>query len=347
MNRRNLALLLFFALLLFALQGCNKRIPTVKATDLQKDSPSTEDDSDVQIFRLADNQSDGYPTVLGNLKFSELVYERSEGKIIIKVYSNGQLGNELTALELIQYGAIDFTRAGSYSLASINDKISALSMPYLYDSKEHLYKVLDSSIGDEFLNILTDNNMIGLCWFDAGYRSFYNSQKEIHTPSDMKGMVIRIQESETMSALVTSLGASPVTMGYNEVYSGIYTGIIDGAENNFPSYMSQSHNQVAPYFILDEHTSSPEMLIVNKTVFYKLSQEQQNLLMECAKEAAIYQREEWARQEAEYKEKAIEHGTIITKLTEEELQLFRDAVEPVYDKYPQYTEIVQRIRDLR
>ncbi|GHS87232.1 C4-dicarboxylate ABC transporter [Synergistales bacterium] len=302
-----------------------------------------------RVFKLADNHPDGYPTVLGDIRFAELVKERTKGDIVIEVYNNSMLGDEKTAIEQTQMGDIHFIRVGTNPLAPINPIMNALSMPYLYRDRDHAFKVLDGAIGEEFLTSITKDGLLGLCWFDSGSRNFYNSKRAVHTPADMKGLKFRVQETPLMMDLVSSLGASPTPMAYNEIYTGVQNGIIEGAENNWPSYMSQSHNEVAPFFVVDEHTRAPEMILVNTDVWAKFSSDEQKIIKQAALEAATYQREEWVRQENDYAKQAEAKGVTITRLTPEEVKLFMDAVQPIYKQpaYAPYADIIQRIRDVK
>ncbi|MDR2529903.1 MAG: TRAP transporter substrate-binding protein [Synergistaceae bacterium] len=302
-----------------------------------------------RVFKLADNHPDGYPTVLGDLKFAQLVKERTKGDIVIEVYNNAVLGDEKTAIEQTQMGDIHFIRVGTNPLAAINPVMNALSMPYLYRDRDHAFKVLDGPIGDEFLNSITRDGLLGLCWFDSGSRNFYNSKREVYTPADMKGLKIRVQETPLMMDLVSSLGASPTPMAYNEIYTGVQNGVIEGAENNWPSYMTQSHNEVAPFFTVDGHTRSPEMILVNVDTWNKFTSEEQKIIKQAALEAATFQREEWVRQETDYEKQAIAKGAKIARPTPEQYQQFMDAVQPIYKQpaYAAYADIIQRVRDVK
>ncbi|MDR2509267.1 MAG: TRAP transporter substrate-binding protein [Spirochaetaceae bacterium] len=297
-------------------------------------------------FRFADAHPDGYPTVLGDLRFAEIVKEKSGGSIVIEVFNNGVLGDEKSAIEQTQIGDIHFIRVPTTLLSAINPVMNALSMPYLYRDAAHMFRVLDGPIGDEFLTSLTGNNLLGLCWFDAGSRNFYNSKREVRTPADMSGLKIRVQETPLMMDLVSSLGASPTPMAYSEIYAGIQNGVIEGAENNWPSYMSQSHNEVAKFFTEDAHTRSPELILVNNGLWEKFTDEERSIIKAAALEAAAFERKEWAKQESEYKQKALSSGTVVTTLEPAQFQLFVDAVAPIYTQsaYAAYTETVNRVR---
>ena len=216
------------------------------------------------VLRLGDNHPDGYPTVVGDLEFARLVKERSNGRIVVEVYNNGVLGDQKSVVEQVQFGGIDFVRTSISSLAAFYPDINALQAPYLFRNADHMWKVLNGEIGDYFLNSVKSNGFIGLCWFDAGARSFYNTKKPIYTVADLKGMKIRVQESSLMMGMIQALGAVPTPMPYGDVYSALQTGVIDGAENNWPSYDTASHYEVARYFSIDEHTRVPEMILASK-----------------------------------------------------------------------------------
>lgn len=294
------------------------------------------------VLRLADVHNEGYPTVMADKEFARLVEEKTDGRIKVEVYPEGQLGDEKVVVEQVQFGAIDITRTSLSPLTEIQKKLSVLMLPYLYRDKEHMFTVLDGDIGQEFLEGLQEINMLGLAWYDSGARSFYNSKREINSVEDLKGLKIRVQQSELMFDLVDVLGASPTPMPFSEVYSAVQTGVIDGAENNWSSYLSTSHYKVAKYYTVDEHTRVPEMLLISKLTFDNLTQEDQEIIKEAAQKAAIFEREEWAKAEQEAEKKIIENGNIITRLKSKED--FQDAVAPLYDKYgAEYKELIDRI----
>ena len=193
------------------------------------------------VLTYAENQAEDYPTTQGAYKFAELVYEQTGGRVEIQVNAGGVLGDEKTVIEQLQFGGVDFARVSLSPLAEFVPKLNVLQMPYLYTGADHMWKVLEGPIGDDFLNSFDGSGLIALSWYDAGARSFYNSIKPIEKLEDIKGMTIRVQESELMSDTVRALGAVPVPMIYGEVYSGLQTGKVDGAENNWPSYESAGH----------------------------------------------------------------------------------------------------------
>jgi tripartite ATP-independent transporter DctP family solute receptor len=302
--------------------------------------------SRTRVLRMADNQADDYPTVIGNLAFAEYVYRETNGAIRIEVFNNAVLGDERTTIEMTQAGSIHFIRVGTNPLSSLNPNMNALSMPYLWRDRTHMFNVLDGEIGDEMLHSLTNQHLLGLSWMDAGFRNFYNNTREIRTPADMVGMRIRTQESALMMEMVRLLGASPTPMGMGEVYTAIQNGVIDGAENNWPSFMSWAHYEVARYFTLNEHMASPEMILVNYQLWNSFSAAEQEIIRRGALHGAQVQRQAWLEAEARDEAAAIAAGNIITRLTAAERQQFVDALMPIYDN-PAYASLMPLINRIR
>ncbi|HRV98421.1 MAG TPA: TRAP transporter substrate-binding protein [Aminobacteriaceae bacterium] len=304
--------------------------------------------ADTVVLRLGETHVADYPTTKGNYEFARLVEERTGGRIKIEVYHSSQLGQEKAVIEGVQFGAIDFTRVSISPLSAFAPAFDALQMPYLYRGEEHMWKVLNGSIGEEFLASLEPANFVGLAWYDSGARNFYNSKKEIKSVADLKGMKIRVQESQLMMGLVSALGAVPTPMPFGEVYSALQTGVIDGAENNWPSYFSTSHYEVAKYFTLDGHTRVPEILIASKISMDKLSKEDQEIIKQAAKDSMPYQIKLWKEFEKVSEEKVRAAGSIITELTPEAVVEFQNAMQPMYDALsPELQEVVKKIRDVQ
>lgn len=296
------------------------------------------------VFTYAENQPEGYPTTLGGNEFARLVKERTNGRIKIIVLADGELGDEQAVVKQLTFGGIDFTRASLSSLAEAIPKLNVLQMPYLYKNSEHMWKVLDGEIGDFFMNELDGSGLIALSWYDAGARNFYTLGKPITCLEDMKGIKIRVQESELMANMVEALGATAVPMVYAEVYSALEKGTIDGAENNWPSYESMGHNKVAPYYTVDEHTRVPELQLCSQATWEKLSEEDREIIKQCARESALYERRLWEAREKESEQAVIKEGVEVTVLSEEEKERFREAVLDVYSKYcAEDMDIVERI----
>jgi tripartite ATP-independent transporter DctP family solute receptor len=225
--------------------------------------------------------------------------------------------------------------------------MNALAMPFLFRDRAHMFKVLDGPIGQELMESLQKQNLLGLCWLDAGFRNFYNSQRPIRTPADMAGLKIRVQESALMMDMVRFLGASPTPMAYGEVYTGIQNGVIHGAENNWPSYITAAHFEVAKFFSTTAHMSSPEMILINTGVWNSLSDAEKKIVKDGAAEGARVERAAWLEAEKKYEQQAKNSGNTITYLTPAQHALFAAALQPLYlqPAYAQYADIVKRVRE--
>lgn len=306
---------------------------------LKKEEPVPE-----YIFTYAENQSADYPTTLGGQYFADLVEERTNGRIQILVQHSGARGAESEVVSQLKYGGVDFARLSLSELTEYITELSVLHLPYLYHDSDHMWKVLDGEIGERFLSMMSKTELIGLSWYDAGARNFYTTEKAITCLEDIEGMTIRVQESNMMADVVECLGGVAHKEDYAQVYSLLERGKVQGAENNWPSYVSASHYEVTKYYTIDEHTRVPEIQVCSRHTWEKLTKEDQEIIIECAKESAIYQRQLWKEQEAEAKKTAIASGTEVIELTEEEKQKFREAVMPVYEKYcGQYRELIEEI----
>lgn len=285
------------------------------------------------VLRYAENQPKDYPTTKAAYEFARIVEEKTNGRIKVEVYYGAQLGDEKSVIEQMQFGAIDFTRVSISPLAEFSKSLNVLQLPYLYRNPDHMWKVLDGKIGADFLKSIDSAGLIGLSWFDAGARNFYNSKKPVNSIEDMKGLKIRVQESQQMMDMVQALGANPTPMAYGEVYSALQTGVIDGAENNWPSYESTSHYEVSKYYVLDEHTRVPEIQMISKMTWNKLSAADQKIIQEAAAESAQIERKLWAEKEKASEAKVKAGGSVITELSPAEKQKFQDAMAPLYTKY--------------
>jgi len=296
------------------------------------------------VLSYAENQEEDYPTTLGGKYFAQLVEERTEGRIKILVQHSAKRGNETEVVEQLKYGGVDFARVSLSELTNDIKELNVLQMPYLYRDSEHMWNVLDGEIGDYFLEVISETELLGLSWYDGGARNFYTTDKPIRKLEDLKGMKIRVQESNLMADIVRYLGGEPVKQAYSEVYSLLEKAEVQGAENNWPSYETMQHYEVAQYYTLDEHIRIPEIQLCSKNTWEKLSEEDQIIIMECAKESAIYQRELWAQKEEESEKLAVAEGAQIIYLSEAEKLRFQEAVKPLYEKYCRKSmDIIEKI----
>ncbi|AUH34336.1 TRAP transporter substrate-binding protein [Paracoccus tegillarcae] len=296
-------------------------------------------------LRSSDTHPDGYPTVVAVERMGEMLEERSEGRLCIEVFHSAQLGEEKDTIEQTQFGVIDMNRVSLGPFNNIIEETQVPSLPYIFRSVEHMHKVMDGPVGQQILDAFGDHDLVGLAFYDGGSRSFYNSEKPITSMADMEGMKFRVMQSDMFVDMVSALGANATPMPYGEVYSGIQTGVIDGAENNWPSYDSSGHFEVAKYYTMDEHLIVPEVLVMSRTAFDGLSAEDQELVRQAAKDSVPVMRELWAAREAESEAKVREAGVEI--VTDIDKTPFIEAMVPVYEKYVTSPVLQQMVQDIQ
>ncbi|GGG00330.1 TRAP transporter substrate-binding protein [Paenibacillus abyssi] len=306
---------------------------------------SAADDKPTYTFRLAETHAPDYPTTLADYKFAELVKERSDGRITIDVFPSAQLGEEKAVLEQVQLGAIEFTRVSTGPMAEFNQDFGVFSLPYIFDNDEHLWNFLNGEHGAKLLGSLEDSRMKGLAYYSAGSRHFY-SRTPITSLEDLQGLKIRVQQNKLNIDLMEALGASATPMDFGEVYSGLQTGVIDAAENNYPSYYSTRHYEVANHLILDGHQRLPEVLLISKMAWDKLSDEDKEIIEQAAKDSVEYQLEEWAKFEHEAEEQVRAAGVTITEV--DDISKWQAAVQTVIDEHgAAYQEVLDAIQSAR
>ena len=296
------------------------------------------------VLKSSDTHPDGYPTVEAVKYMGELLKERSNGRIAVEVYHSAQLGEEKDTIEQTRAGVIDLNRVSMGPFNGLVPETRVVSLPYIFRSTDHMHKVMDGDVGQEILAGFEPHGLVGLAYYDGGARSFYNSQKPITSVEDLKGMKFRVMQSDIFVDMVNALGANAVPLPYGEVYSSIETGVIDGAENNFPSYESAKHSEVAKHYSLDEHLIVPEVLVMAKSSWDKLSPEDQELVKQAAKDSVEKQRELWEAREKESRKMVEDAGSTITT---PDKQPFIDAMGPVYEKHvtdEKLKSLVERIR---
>lgn len=328
-------LLIIPLILIFLLSSCAR-------TDGDDNGPEL-------ILRYADNQPEYYPTTKAARHFASLVEERTNGKISIEVYGDGQLGGEVSVLEQLLIGGIDLSRFSLGTLAETMPEMAILEMPYLYRDSEHMWNVLDGEVGKDFLSVAEKYGAVGMCWFDAGARSFY-TRTPVNSPKDLEGKTIRVQESELMGTLIELLGAKSIQIPYSDVYSALQLLKIDGAENNMPSYYYTGHYLVAPYFYMDEHFRLPEIMLMSNAAWEKIKNidpEFPNIIKECANEASLYERRIWKETENEAAAALSQTNVVVIKPSEEDIGKIRELMAPAYsDLDEEALAIVEKIRSL-
>ncbi len=306
---------------------------------------TTENNEPEFVLTYAENQAQNYPTSLGGERFAELVKERTEGKVIIQVKYAGEYGTDEEVVRQMQFGGIDFARV---SLAVIADEVpvlNVLQLPFLYEDAAHMWRILDGEIGQELLDTLLEDELVGLSWYDAGARSFY-STKPIRELADLKGMTVRVQNSQLAMDMIRLLGAKPVYVDHNDVHYSFETRKIDAAENNWPVYQYMDHYMVAKYYTVVEHTRVPDVQIASKRIWEILPEEYREIILECARESALYQRNLWVRNDIFARATVIDSGCEVIFLTSDQKKEFRDAVAPLYEKHcADHLDLIQEIRN--
>ena len=332
--------------------GCGQQTETVSSSEAEQPPLLTNETSVVYdvtpeyVFTYAENQTEDYPTTQGAYCFARLVNERTRGRIQIRVYANAQLGDEQSTIEQLRFGGIDFVRCSMSTMSPYSDMANVLMLPYLYRDTDHMWAVLDGEIGQQVSDSFLEAGIVPLSWYDAGVRNFY-FKSPVSSMEDMEGLVIRVQPNEMMEDMVQLLGASPLPVAYENVYSAIQQGEADGAENNWSSYDAMQHDKVAPYYLLDEHMRVPEMQIVSHVTWDVLSEEDQEIVKQCAAESADYERMLWSAREEEARQRVLSQGCSEITLSGEEKKKFHDAMEPLYIKYCEnYMDLVDRIREM-
>lgn len=335
---------LLASLMLLTLAACGDKAAAPAEGDKAPDQATAQP----MTLRLANSHNAEHITSQACQMFADLVAERTEGRITIETHFAGELGDERSTIEQCQFGGLDFTRVSSGASAEFAPLMNALQMPYLYNDVDHLFEVLDGEIGQEVFDTFTANNLTGITYLHPGSRNFFNAKKEIRTPADLAGMKIRVSESDLMLKLMESLGGIGVGLPFNDTYSSVQTGVVDGAENNMTSYIEMSFYEVAPFWTYDGHSYMPDMILASKQTMDKLSAEDQEIVFAAAKEAEIWHRDAWEASEAKNAEVALEKGCTLTTLTDEEAKAFQDAVAPMYDSFlnAEQKAIVERVQAL-
>jgi tripartite ATP-independent transporter DctP family solute receptor len=302
------------------------------------------------VLKASDVHPAGYPTVVAVENLGKKMEKATNGRVSVQMYPSMQLGGEKEAIEQAQVGAIAFARVSVGALGPVVDELNVFNLPYVFRDTAHAQKVMDGDIGKDLLDKVTNSGkgIIGLCWMDAGARSFYDTKRPIKTMADLKGLKFRVMGNPMFVDMANSMGANGVAMGYDQVFNALQTGVIDGAENNPPSFVFDNHYQLAKFYTIDEHLIVPEMLVMSKKVFDQLSKEEQADLLKFAREAQFEERKLWEAYEKQAMEKAKAAGIQIIHLSADEKKKMQDAVKPVWDKYgPKYADMVKRIQAVK
>jgi tripartite ATP-independent transporter DctP family solute receptor len=282
------------------------------------------------FLNVAEVHPDNYPTVAAMRWIDEQLQSRFAGALRLRIYHSGQLGSEKDTLELARVGALAVTRVHS---SVVNNAIPAtriLSLPYVFDSTEHMRRAFDGSFGDEILAACARRGLLGLAIYDSGSRNFYNTRRAVETPSDLHGLKLRVPQSDIFMESVAALGASPTPLAYNTVFSSLQTHLIDGAENNWPSYLSSRHFEIARYWSESEHAYAPDLLLLSQRAADALPEEQRAFLVATARRSVQLMRERWDDAVLASRRAALAAGIVPNAIDKD---AFRQAVQPMLDRH--------------
>lgn len=284
-----------------------------------------------RVLTSSDTHPSDYPTVQAVKEMGRLLSERTGGRLGIHVYAGGQLGAERDTLEITTFGGLDMNRVNLAPLTAIEPMTVIPSLPFLFRSTGHLRRVLDGAVGQAILDSLRPHGMVGLCFYDSGERSFYNTKRPILAPEDLKGLKIRVQNSDLFVAMIKTLGADATPMDMGEVYQALVQGVIDGAENNQPSYFTGRHFEAAPYYSLTRHVMAPEILVMSMARWEKLSPADRELVQETARQSVPFMRTLWDSRVTDATQKLLAGGVKVNEVAD--IAAFSALMRPVWDRF--------------
>ncbi len=296
----------------------------------------------------SDQHPSDYPTVLAVREMGRLLSQRTGGRLDVKVFSGGQLGSERDTLEITLFGGLDINRVNAAALNSIAPLTTVLCLPFLFRDEQHLHCALDGEPGRQVLASLESHGLIGLCYYDSGARSFYNTKRPIRTPEDLAGMKIRVPDSNLYIGMVRALGGSATPMSLGEVYQSLVQGVIDGAENNWPSYESGRHFEVARYYSLTQHVMAPEILVMSRHRWRSLSASDRDTVMECAAQSVVFMRRLWADRVESARKNVTAAAVEVNRI--DDISEFEQRMRPVWRRFAgdgQQRSLVERIQSLQ
>jgi len=297
-----------------------------------------------KVLKLAHGLDPSHPVHQAMVFMADRCKEISNGELSIDIYPSGQLGSEQQCVELLQIGSLAITKVSAAVMESFTEDFKVLGLPYVFRSKEHSFKVLDGEIGDELLRSVEPFWIRGLCFYDAGSRSFYTVDKPINHPDDLKGLKIRVMKSITAMEMVKAQGGSPTPISWGELYTALQSGVVDGAENNPPSLYTSHHYEVCKYYSLNEHTMVPDVLIISQKVWGKLSEQEKSWLQQAADESVPVERKLWAESETESLRIVQEAGVIINY---PDKKPFSDKVTELLESYRENEKLYDLITRIK
>ncbi|MEM6887459.1 MAG: TRAP transporter substrate-binding protein [Pseudomonadota bacterium] len=274
---------------------------------------------------------EGYPNTIAMDKFAELVAEKTNGEITLQMFHGGTLGSQPDAIEQVRLGGLEIGNFNLGPIGPVAPEANVVSLPFIFKDVPHMFRVLEGEGGQAIANGMASKGLVPLAWYDAGARSFYNGAKPINTPADVEGMKVRVMNNDLYSGMIAELGGNPSPMAFAEVYQALKTGVVDGAENNWPSYESTGHFEVAGYYSLSQHLIIPECICINAEAYNAMTDEQRTAVVAAAMESASLQRDLWAEREATSRKMVEDGGVIVNEIADK--GPFQSAMGPVYEAY--------------
>ncbi|MDF1790421.1 MAG: TRAP transporter substrate-binding protein [Thalassobaculaceae bacterium] len=272
-----------------------------------------------------------YPNTIAMDKFAELLDKGTGGRITLKMFHGGVLGSQPDAIEQLRIGAIEVGNFNLGPIGPVAPEANVVSLPFIFKGMDHMHRAMDGAPGDQISAGMAKKGMVALAWYDSGARSFYNSKKPITKPEDVTGMKVRVMNNDLYSGMISALGGNPSPMAFSEVYQSLKTGVVDGAENNWPSYESTGHFEVAGYYSMSEHLIIPECVCINADIYGALSDEDKAVVRDAARQSADLQRELWSKRAEASREKVMKAGVKFNEVADK--AAFQDAMKPVYAKF--------------
>lgn len=300
--------------------------------------------SEVKTLKLAHGLDTKHPVHKGLEYMAQEIEKRSGGKLAVDLYPNGQLGNERELLELLQIGSLTLTKVSAAVMENFAPDYQVFGLPYLFASRDHQFRVLDGQIGEGLLNSGIKYRLKGLAFYDSGSRSFYTTEKKVDGPVDLEGLKIRVMKSNSAVEMVNTLGGSPTPISFGELYSALQQGVVDGAENNPPSFYSSRHYEICKYYTLDEHTSVPDVLLISTIWWDDLSEEEKGWVSDAAKASVTYQRELWATSEKEALEAVRKAGVEVIYPDKKQ---FQTKVDKLYDRLSAESTVGKLVKQIK
>jgi tripartite ATP-independent transporter DctP family solute receptor len=304
--------------------------------------------AEAREFRAADIQEENYPTVQALQVMGQLVAQRTDKRHSIRVFHSRQLGEESQTIEQTRVGAIDINRINVGAIGNVAPVLDVLALPFLFRSIDHLHKVLDGPIGEDILAAVEPHGFIGLAFYDSGARSIYTARRPVRTLEDMRGQRIRIQQSDLMEKMVKALGAVAITLPYGQIGTALTASLVDGAENNWPSYVSAGHYKIAPFYTATEHSMGPEIVIMSRRAWDELTDEDRVIFRAAARESSRYMREQWLSWEQQSRKQAVNAGvTVVDKFDRKSFEAATGSLRDQFRADPRFGPLIKRIEAVR